>query len=392
MRKLLLLLTLLITSLFSASFDCKKASTEVEKFVCSDEELSRLDGELGKAYKELLSKANDSDRKMIRQEQKEWIKYRNEAGVDERIIKEHYRYKISELIRFIGTLNNRASMVRQAQELQKIEHYPTYAEVLENQNITLPQKSSDRDLYSKLRPANNFQLIGGTKNPICKETVALFNEEGTYKIDTNWYFENRPRPKLKPEDNDYLFWYLNNSGFIKWKYDFVPFEQSVLTFVTGIQYIEMDISGDDKNEYVYRQGAVLKSYHHQNIMIFDHKLEDNATKHWFTSKDNDKEWKSTREMDEAMRRIIYDQKSMDILFPNNSLKIARNIISREVLEYNFYQLLENDTQWNLYKTKSGAIMVLIPNEWHQIPELLVFSLHIDKLATLECVMIPKEWQ
>jgi uncharacterized protein len=50
MKKLLLLLGLLITSLFSASFDCKKAKTDVEKLVCSNEELSKLDDKLQESY------------------------------------------------------------------------------------------------------------------------------------------------------------------------------------------------------------------------------------------------------------------------------------------------------------------------------------------------------
>ncbi|MDR2790403.1 MAG: hypothetical protein LBB59_05460 [Campylobacteraceae bacterium] len=55
MKKLLFLLTLTTTFLFPASFDCQKAKTDIEKLVCSDEELSRLDEELNEAYKEIIT-------------------------------------------------------------------------------------------------------------------------------------------------------------------------------------------------------------------------------------------------------------------------------------------------------------------------------------------------
>jgi uncharacterized protein len=80
MKKLLLLLTLTTTLLFSASFDCKKAKTDIEKLICSDKELSKLDDELNKAYKELLNKTNENDKKMIIQEQRDWIKERDNCA------------------------------------------------------------------------------------------------------------------------------------------------------------------------------------------------------------------------------------------------------------------------------------------------------------------------
>jgi uncharacterized protein len=50
MKKILLLLTLTTTLLFSASFDCTKAKTDVEKLICSNEELSQLDDKLQESY------------------------------------------------------------------------------------------------------------------------------------------------------------------------------------------------------------------------------------------------------------------------------------------------------------------------------------------------------
>ncbi|MDR0666943.1 MAG: lysozyme inhibitor LprI family protein [Campylobacteraceae bacterium] len=91
-----LTLLLLSASLFSASFDCKKATTDVEKLICSNEELSQLDDELNKSYKELLSKVNENDKKTITQEQREWIKKRNRCK-DANCIKDQYEQQLSSL-------------------------------------------------------------------------------------------------------------------------------------------------------------------------------------------------------------------------------------------------------------------------------------------------------
>jgi len=59
----------------AASFDCAKARTQVELNICGNEELSTLDGQLGQAYKEVLSRASDKD--AVKRDQREWITLRN---------------------------------------------------------------------------------------------------------------------------------------------------------------------------------------------------------------------------------------------------------------------------------------------------------------------------
>lgn len=48
-------------SLFGASFDCTQAKSDVEKTICQDDELSKLDNDLNKIYKEALDKADNKD-------------------------------------------------------------------------------------------------------------------------------------------------------------------------------------------------------------------------------------------------------------------------------------------------------------------------------------------
>jgi uncharacterized protein YecT (DUF1311 family) len=79
----------------SPSFDCRKATTAVEKLICSNPDLSKLDVSLAETYKEAVSK----DRS-IRDDQRNWhIERNNCADVD--CLKTAYEDRISELTNFI---------------------------------------------------------------------------------------------------------------------------------------------------------------------------------------------------------------------------------------------------------------------------------------------------
>ena len=65
---------LLSTQATAASFDCKKAATWVEKTVCANPELSKLDEELAKAYHEALTNLSPEGQRETKQYQKQWLK------------------------------------------------------------------------------------------------------------------------------------------------------------------------------------------------------------------------------------------------------------------------------------------------------------------------------
>lgn len=84
------------------SFDCLKASGQVEKLICSDSELAGLDVELACLYKAALTKAAGQELKTLRAYQRGWIKGRNECwkaiGVSVRAcVEASYRDRIKEL-------------------------------------------------------------------------------------------------------------------------------------------------------------------------------------------------------------------------------------------------------------------------------------------------------
>lgn len=81
----------------AASFDCGKAASKVEKLICGDDDLSKLDDELGKAYKEALSKANEAQKQRLVTEQKHWLKQTRNICTDESCFKQAYSSRLAAL-------------------------------------------------------------------------------------------------------------------------------------------------------------------------------------------------------------------------------------------------------------------------------------------------------
>jgi uncharacterized protein len=79
----------------AATFDCDKASTFVEKVICSDTRLTNLDDQLGRQYKDAL--AASSNNGALKAEQKAWLSSRNQCKDSDCIMKA-YNDRISVLI------------------------------------------------------------------------------------------------------------------------------------------------------------------------------------------------------------------------------------------------------------------------------------------------------
>jgi uncharacterized protein len=75
------LLTFISTS--ALAFDCSKASTDVEKAICADPQLKRLDGQLGDAYAAVKAVSAPQEQKMLARSQKRWIAEREYCSGDD---------------------------------------------------------------------------------------------------------------------------------------------------------------------------------------------------------------------------------------------------------------------------------------------------------------------
>lgn len=81
-------------SIYAASFDCKKASSDTEKAICSDSELSNLDSQLAEVYRAIMN--NPHIKTEVKLSQREWLK-RIKSCKELTCLKNTYRDRIKEL-------------------------------------------------------------------------------------------------------------------------------------------------------------------------------------------------------------------------------------------------------------------------------------------------------
>ena len=92
---------LLSTPANSASFDCNKAATWIEKTICKSAELSKLDDDMAKKYKEnLASTANYEDSKAYKdkliEEQRTWLRFQRNTCTETKCLIREYKEYVEE--------------------------------------------------------------------------------------------------------------------------------------------------------------------------------------------------------------------------------------------------------------------------------------------------------
>jgi uncharacterized protein len=81
-------------------FDCAKASSQVEKLICSDAELAALDRSLSDLYAVVLRHTPAGEHRQLKAEQRGWIKGRDDCWKDDDMrgcVASEYRTRIDEL-------------------------------------------------------------------------------------------------------------------------------------------------------------------------------------------------------------------------------------------------------------------------------------------------------
>ncbi len=82
------------------SFDCAKASGDVEKLICSDDGLAELDRSLAELYAVVLNNTPPGEQKLLKAEQRGWIKGRDDCWKSDDLrdcVANEYRLRIDEL-------------------------------------------------------------------------------------------------------------------------------------------------------------------------------------------------------------------------------------------------------------------------------------------------------
>lgn len=93
----LLNMCLLASTVHSASFDCQKATLKLDKVICADDGLSKLDEEVAHAYKRALARSQGPE--VTKAEQIRWLKKRGACRENIECLKSSYKVRIVEVTR-----------------------------------------------------------------------------------------------------------------------------------------------------------------------------------------------------------------------------------------------------------------------------------------------------
>lgn len=77
-----ILFSIVSNQIMAASFNCSKAGTETEHLICDDMALSDADKRLGKFYKKLLRVLPKAETKLLKKDQRDWLKKRDLELID----------------------------------------------------------------------------------------------------------------------------------------------------------------------------------------------------------------------------------------------------------------------------------------------------------------------
>lgn len=84
----------------AASFDCTKTTTKVEKLICGNPVISKLDDELSAVYKTVIGKANENEKQELIMQQRHWLKHTRNVCETEVCFKHAYWSRQAELAFF----------------------------------------------------------------------------------------------------------------------------------------------------------------------------------------------------------------------------------------------------------------------------------------------------
>lgn len=166
----------------AASFDCGKATTKVEKLICADAELSKLDEELNIAYKSALQDEKHAD--AIKQTQKRWMKERS-GCTDAACVKGAYGVRLSSLVATRTPPDDAVSAKHDAEQgLSKADDYlldPAPKEMID-WNWEKYKKPRDKEVCSLY--LQNLQYFARRNEPMsCGQPIAPMLKDKIRKVE-----------------------------------------------------------------------------------------------------------------------------------------------------------------------------------------------------------------
>ncbi len=178
-----------MSSVHSASFDCAKAKTKIDKLICSDAGLSEADEKLNAVYKEVLAKSPVPED--TKQEQLEWVKQSRNTCKDPDCLQQAYTSRISDL----------------QEQLEKLPFKPALDKPL---IVLLSSPADDRDAAAKIGPAivkkEPLELIGRVSegHDVAGANFAINSGKKYYVIRYGWNLTDEQKDVLTKIEDQYV--------------------------------------------------------------------------------------------------------------------------------------------------------------------------------------------
>jgi uncharacterized protein len=189
----------LMTTAQAASFDCGKAKSEVEKIICSNSELSRLDESLNKAYLKAL-KQNGIKEQTIKS-QRQWLKNKRNVCQNAECLRKAYKTRIKQL------------------------GLPTYGVVTSRpqiQSTSSPRATVDLSKPQVIESPVEV-IVTKTQQQHQSMTGAANNTTVSNKLESQAVAQRKPRKKIAKGERDHIS--LVDDGKIAFELDFEQFKK-----------------------------------------------------------------------------------------------------------------------------------------------------------------------
>jgi uncharacterized protein len=177
------LLLMIAGNIHAASFDCGKASSEVEKIICSDEELSKLDESLSEAYLQALKRAYI--KRQAIESQRKWLKNHRNTCQNAECLKRAYETRIKELglpssdgIATLTTPDRSTSPPKALPKVLRSQAIQPPDEAIQIRTVPHHESTLKRLRKSEAEPSLNEQLLQAAENGRPEQVNTLLTKGG----------------------------------------------------------------------------------------------------------------------------------------------------------------------------------------------------------------------
>ena len=169
---------MLITSMYAASFNCKKASTFIEHTICNDTELSKLDEELASSYKKVWNSL--SDKTDLKKDKFDWLKNTRDKCMSLECLKTTY----TDRVLYLTNYDSKDSQVNRAVNFNDILGVYTKdeASIKVNQDLSFEYISVNEltantcSIENEKFKVENGNLVWNSQEADCKIQVSKSNK------------------------------------------------------------------------------------------------------------------------------------------------------------------------------------------------------------------------